>query len=510
MESSAVRQSASSPQSGNSRRPNNGFFANAYSSVSWLSWRVLPTLLGGLILRLWMRHAFPPTDVDTQIYGDMAKNLLLHHQFATTLPGGVLHPTLLRLPGYPLFLAACYALFGVANDTAVLAVQITLELFACLLLADFVRRTVSLRAAWNTLWIATLCPFTAIYTVSGLAESVTISAIMLALWALQRHLDHANQAAQAEHAPQAEQASPAQSKPRPWAWLLLFTAAITFAAFARPDGALVAIALWPALILSRGPSVPLRTALRRAILCGLLALSPFALWTARNWAVFHVFQPLAPRSASDPGEPVYPGWEHWTGTWCLDFSCTYEVYWNGDDDRLSIASLPNWAFDSPEERAQTEQLFADYNRTISFSPAIDARFEALAQIRQSHHPWRTRFALPIGRVLDMTFRPRVENLTIDIRWWEYSRHHAETEFSLAYAALNLLLIVLAIAGAWHRPPLWQYMALYILLRSLMLLQVVGPEARYTLEFLPFLYALAGTGLWHIFRHRPIHETRVSH
>ena len=494
-----MRQSGTSTEFRKSQHNSGSFVARAYSSVSWLSWRVLPTLLGGLILRLWMRHAFPPTDVDTQIYGDMAKNLLLHHQFATTLPGGVLHPTLLRLPGYPLFLAACYALFGVANDTAVLAVQITLELIACLLLADFVRRTVSLRAAWNTLWIATLCPFTAIYTVSGLAESVTVSAIMIALWALQQHLDAAEQAAR----------TPAQSNPHPWAWLLLFTAAITFAALARPDGALVAIALWPALILSRGPSVPLRTALRRAILCALLAVSPFAFWAARNWAVFHVFQPLAPRSASDPGEPVYPGWEHWTSTWCLDFSCTYEVYWAGDDDHLNIASLPDWAFDSPQERAQTAQLFTDYNRTNSFSTPIDARFEALAQIRQSHHPWRTQLGLPIGRVLDMTFRPRVENLTIDIRWWQYSLHHAETEFSLAYAALNLLIIALAIAGACYRPPLWQYMALYILLRSLMLLQVVGPEARYTIEFFPFLYALAGTALWRIFRHRPLPSPHPS-
>ncbi len=39
-----------------------------------------------------------------------------------------------------------------------------------------------------------------------------------------------------------------------------------------------------------------------AVVCVLLALAPFAAWTARNWQVFHVFEPLAPRYATDPGE----------------------------------------------------------------------------------------------------------------------------------------------------------------------------------------------------------------
>ena len=41
-----------------------------------------------------------------------------------------------------------------------------------------------------------------------------------------------------------------------------------------------------------------------ALVCLLLALAPFAIWTARNQRVFHVFQPLAPRYATDPGEDI--------------------------------------------------------------------------------------------------------------------------------------------------------------------------------------------------------------
>ena len=54
---------------------------------------------------------------------------------------------------------------------------------------------------------------------------------------------------------------------------------------------------------SRSPSVSTR--LRIALVCLLLALAPFTAWTWRNWHVFHVVQPLAPRYATDPGENGY-------------------------------------------------------------------------------------------------------------------------------------------------------------------------------------------------------------
>ena len=56
------------------------------------------------------------------------------------LPAGALHPTLIRLPGYPLFLALCFRLFGMENYASAAWVQIALELAGCLLLADFARR----------------------------------------------------------------------------------------------------------------------------------------------------------------------------------------------------------------------------------------------------------------------------------------------------------------------------------------------------------------------------------
>ena len=91
----------------------------------------------------------------------------------------------------------------------------------------------------------------------------------------------------------------------------------------------------------------------------------------------------------------------------------------------------------------------------------------------------------------MALRPRVENLDIDLDWWVYSHHHKETEFSFAYAALNALYLALAAFALWLRPRFWKSMLTFFLMRCVLLLTVEAPEARYTLEFFPILFALGG-------------------
>jgi len=466
----------------------------------WLGWRAIAALFGGLILRLWMLSAFPQDNGDALIYGGIARNIVLHGAFAITDGSGVIHSTLIRLPGYPLFLALCFRLFGVANYNAVAYLQIFLELFACLLLADFVRHISTPRAGLNALWLAAMCPFTAVYASAPLTESLTFDAICLALWSLERYLSRMSRG---------------KSEPGRGAWnaLGLFTLAISFAALLRPDGALLAFALWPALLLSSrqngvGFRPVLRNALRNALLCAVISVLPFAVWMARNWRAFHVIEPLAPRYANDPGEDPHLGWQHWVKTWCLDFSCTYQIYWNVPDNTIEVGDLPGRAFDSPAQRDQTSELIAEYNVDQEITPALDARFEALARERAASHPLRTWVLLPAGRLADMTLRPRIENLPIDLRWWQYYAHHSETRFSVVYGLVNLVLILLGIGGLVCRPRYWLYMVSYLLLRSLLLLTIEAPETRYTLEFLPMLFATGGIALQRIFSRRKQLQTAI--
>jgi hypothetical protein len=451
--------------------------ANPVRGALW----VLPPVLAGALLRLWMLKRFFEVTGDELIYGGIAKNLLLSGRYALTVGTGETYPTLIRLPGYPLFLAVCFKLFGMENYAAAVRVQILLELAGCLLLADFARRVAPARlsrgAAYSTLWLAALCPFTAVYAANPLTEGPTLFVIALAMWC----------------------AAKFQERPG-WRPALGFTFAVTYAALLRPDGALVAVAFAPALLVSllrlKEPVKVRGGVVRMAVVCALLAVAPFAVWTWRNWNTFHVFEPLAPRYATDPGESTQAGWVSWVKTWCLDFVSTYQVYWNVPGDTLDVSKLPARAFDSPEQYAETAALADDYNKNgQSLTPDIDARFAKLAAERYQEHPVRSYVLLPVGRVVDMWLRPRVENLPIDLDWWVYKHHFAETRFSWAYAGLNAFYVLLGIAGLCLRPRMWPWMLAYMVLRSALLLTVEAPEARYTLECFPMLFALGGIALY---------------
>lgn len=452
----------------------------------------------GLVLRMWMLHWLFDVDGDSLIYGGIAKNLLLYSRYALARSNGAIHPTLIRLPGYPFFLAACFRLFGMENYWAAACVQVTLGLAGCLLLADFARLAArgvdgadagfARRAALATLWLAALCPFTASYAALPMAEAPTLFVLALAMDAMARF----------------------RERPR-WASALAFTFAVTGAMLLRPEGALAAFAFVPVMLLAPrrsprsrpagmeewkpGRSQPPAQFFRMAVVCTLMAVAPFAAWTWRNWRVFHVFEPLAPRMAMDPGEETYPGWERWVKSWCLDFASTYQIYWNVPDQPLEISQLPNRAFDSPAQWAETAALARDYNtHDEELTPALDARFNKLAAQRIAAHPLRYYVWLPLGRLSDMWLRPRVEILPIDLDWWVYAHHHAETVFSWFYAALNALFLLLAAIGLWLRPRYWKPLLAYMVLRSALLLTVEAPETRYTIECFPMLVALAGIAI----------------
>ena len=95
-------------------------------------------------------------------------------------------PTLIRLPGYPLFLAACFKVFGDANYLAVLWAQVVVDLATCLLLAATAARIAGRRAGMWALWLAVLCPFTANYAAVVVAECLSMFCVALAFYALDR------------------------------------------------------------------------------------------------------------------------------------------------------------------------------------------------------------------------------------------------------------------------------------------------------------------------------------
>lgn len=424
-------------------------------------WWVL-ALMAGLALRVYFvwEHAFLAGD--SLLYGDLAANLLRHHTFGFT--EGAIRPTLIRLPGYPMFLAACFKVFGVNNWPAVMYVQVGLDLMSCWMMGLIGRRLAGERAGIAVAWLAAMCPFTANYTAAPLTECLAIFWAAMAFYALIRWVDGSR-----------------------W-WAVLVGCALSGAVLLRPDRALLAVSVVAAMVWvcwrsrSRWMQV--------AMVCGLIAL-PLAGWTARNWHTFHVFQPLAPRSAQDAGEYESKGFERWYRTWAIEFASTDNVYWNYDGAPLDASVLPDRAVDSAEQRAETEAAFANYNKRPKSTPAADAPFVKLAAERVKAHPFAYYVGFPVARVANMWLRPRTEMLPAPMEWWRWQQGSA---FAAAYAGLNLMYVGLGVAGAWwmrRRGVVPIAMLGFVVLRSMMLLTIDNSEPRYTMDCYPVVIVMAG-------------------
>lgn len=439
-----------------------------------LIWSTVAILAGALLRMYCIRH-YPQLQGDPQLYSEFIRNWMTTGVYGFTQGAGV-RPTLIRLPGYPLFLGLCFRLFGMDNLQPVLWVQMLVDLCTCGLLSLLARRMAGQRAALVALWMAALCPFLAEFTAAGLTETLTLFCTVLAFWALQRWLDDPH-----------------------WRWVMVLAAALAYAILLRPDQGLLAAAILPAMLLGKGRAV--RRSLFTVIACAVLTVLPLVPWAVRNYRVFHVIQPLAPRYANDPGEPNPYGFQRWYRTWAVDYASTEEIYWDYDGDPMDFASLPGRAFDSPEQFRETAEVFALYNQTTRHSAAVDARFAVIAQQRVQAHPFRYYIWLPAARVANMLLRPRVDWLPGPLRWWRW-RESSPLAFgrALFFGVVNLALMALAAMGLWtlrHQRDLCALqvaMLAYGLLRCALLLTVDNSEPRYTVEFVPLWIVLAAIAI----------------
>jgi hypothetical protein len=379
--------------------------------------------IAGLGFRLFLALHLPNDEPDDgRLYARIAVDVLEHRSYSieTEEPYS---PTLIRVPGYPLFIAGVYAVFGRENNRAVRAVQAVLDTITCWLIAllalawapgsapgsagilackprggSFLTGEASgegmqagmpalpgeascgsrhtgtpalpekrRRLFIIALGMAVCCPFPAIYTTTILTETcTTLLATMCAL--------------------SASLAMNAEGRAKSAGWWLLAGISGGLATMFRPDSGLFvaaagctlalvglyrAISRWRDRHADTRDGEP-RQILARTFLLGVMLTIGFVMalgpWTIRNARVFGLFQPIAPAQANMPGEFVPNGYIGWLRSWVSDVKYTELLEFPLDQEQIHIEHVPDYAFDSADERERVARLLERYNNPVSAKP----------------------------------------------------------------------------------------------------------------------------------------------
>src|ERR1700691_6620309 len=107
-------------------------------------WTMAAILTAGFVYRLLFLLLPLSLDDDTATYTELAHNWFRHGVYGFFNGHGI-EPSLVRLPGYPLFLGVIFSVFG-NHLSAALTIQALMDVAGCWLLWDCARREVSERA----------------------------------------------------------------------------------------------------------------------------------------------------------------------------------------------------------------------------------------------------------------------------------------------------------------------------------------------------------------------------
>src|SRR5262249_24448802 len=189
-----------------------------------------------------------------------------------------------------------------------------------------------------------------------------------------------------------------------------------------------------------------------------------------------------------------------TAPWLRTTQQIYDFPFKIEDEPLELDALPPSAYDSPEERREVARLFAMHNEDFTLTPELDDGFARLARARTARKPLRTYLWVPLARALTLWVSPRLELLPFSGEVLPIAAAFEDDprDFSVSVAlfVLDLAYLALAIVGLFRVS--WRtgggLLVVYLLLRTVLMTRMPGPEPRYVVIAFPLLAALAAQ-LW---------------
>jgi 4-amino-4-deoxy-L-arabinose transferase-like glycosyltransferase len=439
--------------------PGYQYFGN-FLHTHWL--KIFLILLLALTVRIGFVVAFPDPLQDPR-YRPTAINILEGNGFSTDAHAPY-RPSEAAVPGYPLFIAAVYAVFG-RKEAAVLLSQAVLDLSTCLLVAFVSFSLAPLRLKKSAaLWALTIYGLFSWPTIVWVArihvETLTIFFMMLAVAlsviAMRKGL---------------------------WYW---FGAGLAcgIAILTRPDSVLLFGAFILFLLIQLAQKRKQESAVHLIGFCLAVALA-LAPWVARNYFSLGKFQPLASEYGC-PQKCYFPtGYLWWLRTWIKDetyFEYAFTPPWTPGAAFFDPSGLPPGTYDSAEERLRLLDLVARVNQARSITPEIDRDFRSLAYERIKQAPIRFFILLPLYRIASMWLTG-------------FSTSHPKP-YVLIVRVLSVLPIhiggILGLGFLCRRHPLAMLLALIVLVRTAFMAYHYAPETRYMAEI--YSPVIAGCGV----------------
>jgi 4-amino-4-deoxy-L-arabinose transferase-like glycosyltransferase len=452
---------------------------------------VLALLVFALLLRLRIGYGWTFAGADSFAYLGAARELAENHRYAFRLPDWYpdhAAPRPLgycRLPGYPVFLALSaflpYRGWPALNDYATIfarikPLQAVLDVVTCLLVFAIARRWAGRRAGFIALALACLFPPLWLFASSILTETLAtlLSTAVIALLACELWPNRQ---------------PPGRVRHLPW---IGAGATLALSALVRIDG----LFLLPALGL---PVLRYGRRSLRVLPWVLVAFAVvFAPWPLRNQLRLGQPHPLGGQCDVRGDAMQHTSFFAWFATWVTRESQTPQTLYCllRRECVSTVGTYPPEAFDSAEERAELQRLFA-LRQQEGLSPRVDEGFRRLAVLRVRAHPLRTLVWLPMQRAFFLwaTAIDQPLRATRNLPWPTLTRWLMPALGPLQVCVLLLGLLGL-IRGLRQRQTraLAGLAAVCLVSRTAALALIGFVENRYTLELYPLVLVLAGLGL----------------
>lgn len=439
---------------------------------------VLIALFVALVMRVALLALLPESafvTTDTVFYARLAENLLDGHGFSSAeVPPFA--PSIERPPGYPVFLAAVWAIGGRSYFVLSIA-QVLLDLAVVALVYAIGRRRFGPRVGFWAALIYGALPFTAGQNLQFMSEGLATFFIAVALYAHTRALD----------------------APRAWTWALACGAAWGGAALARsylaPLAAVAGVVLWIELARRRpAASKAFGDRLRSAgfaafVAVGVSSACVVGSWVARNAYLAATsdteFVLLEKFGSRDVYVRMYtPEFRAWYQSYGEPF---YWVDWK---------KAPRANYLSPEEERAVQAAFAQMAEAEGQpTPETTATFGRIAAERYDKAPLRLYLYRPLSVALKFWLSPRASTIRLSMAKGS-GLPVAGRGVVIVFFVLNVTFAGLALLGLIRqgRAKDVVFLLSFPLVMTAILTAIMHRESRLVMPLFPVVSLAAGIGL----------------